>query len=194
MLLIPLFLIAATTAQQVTINVPSKMNGIAYAPLRDNKDCVTRDNIFEDISLLSRATDSIRTYSTGCKHVDHIIAACAQYNLKLYVGLDVSEDDAKFTTQLSQLMSAIDANSNSDLSATLLGVVVGNENVFRKEITIEKLISLVGETRNALGPLGASIGRAIQISAAEIFINYLKNPELIDAVDFLVPNMYHPAL
>lgn len=84
-----LFLIAIVSAA-VNVNVPVKMNGIAYAPLRQNKWCVTREDIFEDVALLAQATTNIRTYTTGCNHIEHVIAACALNNLGLYVGLDVS--------------------------------------------------------------------------------------------------------
>jgi exo-beta-1,3-glucanase (GH17 family) len=108
--------------------------------------------------------------------------------LDLYAGLDVSEDEETFKTQLKQLMDSISVNSNAD-SAVLRGVVVGNEAVFRKEITVPALIGLVEQTHTALVPLETAIGRSIQVSAAEIFVVYLKNQNLIDAIDFLVPNM-----
>jgi exo-beta-1,3-glucanase (GH17 family) len=72
----------------------------------------------------------------------------------------------------------------------LRGVVVGNEAVFREEITVEILLDWVAQTRVRLEPLSASIGRTIEVSASDVFVVYLRSQPLMDALDFLVPNMH----
>jgi exo-beta-1,3-glucanase (GH17 family) len=148
-------------------------------------------NLPQDIALLAQVTDSIRTYTTGCNHIEYIIAACAIYDLELYVGLDIEADPAQFNQQLDQLLASVALSSTPDLTKTLRGVVVGNEAVYREEVTIPTIIEWIGQTRTALAPLSTRIGRVIPVSAADIFIVYLRNQDLVDAVDFLVPNMYY---
>jgi exo-beta-1,3-glucanase (GH17 family) len=106
--------------------------------------------------------------------------------MDLYVGLLLNDEPGKFEEQLSQLMTSIATAGPADTSAVVRGVVVGNEGVFRNEYNITQLVDYISDTRRALASAGLS---SIQVSAAEVFLIFRENQELIDAVDFILPNL-----
>ncbi|KAL3897404.1 MAG: hypothetical protein SGCHY_003436 [Lobulomycetales sp.] len=104
-----------------------------------------------------------------------------------HIGVHVDENPETFNEQLGQLIADIRDADPADVQRVVRGVVVGNEAIFRREVTVEELIAFVRRARTELSDV---IPGGIRISASDIFINYLRNQNLIDAVDFMVPNTH----
>jgi exo-beta-1,3-glucanase (GH17 family) len=91
-----------------------------------------------------------------------------------------------FTEQMDQFLDSASRDTVAEVTQVLRGVVVGNEAIFREEITPAELIGVIGQARAALVPLETLIGRKIEVSAADVFIVYLRSQELGMFVDIFL--------
>ncbi|KAL3894644.1 MAG: hypothetical protein SGCHY_005158, partial [Lobulomycetales sp.] len=178
----------AIVATLLSVASAQTMYGVAYAPLRySTLECPSEQNVREDISAIAGVARTVRLYQQGCNTTLSAIRACAENNLLLYVGVHVDENASTYTEQMEFLMADLRAADPLQVARVLRGVVVGNEAIFRDEITSDGLVDLVGRTRTSLAEV---IPGGIPVSASDVFIIYLRNQNLIDAVDFMVPNIH----
>ena len=129
--------------------------GIDYTPLNTQyPDCVhnppSQNNITRDVAVLSQLTNKIRLYGTDCNQTQMVIHATRQLKMDkdIKIWLGVWQDNNKTTNarQLEQMWTILD-----DYGATPFeGIIVANEILFREQMTLTALGSLLDSVRSNL--------------------------------------------
>jgi len=128
-----------------TIAFDLQLYGINYnsrqGPDWDPKKCKTQAQINADLNILSQNTKRIRIYSlSDCNQAKMVLIAAKKYNLQVWLGIWVSDDAAAFQTEKDILSSLATAGL---LDSTVLGIHVGSEAVYRKDVTADKVMNLL---------------------------------------------------
>jgi len=153
-----------------------KLYCISYAPFRDAQNPlventrVSAEQIDQDLALLSRYTDCIRTYSVA-NGLEQIPAIAQRYGLKMLLGLWLSNGAEKNRVQIT---TAIDlAKKYPDV---IRAVVVGNEVLLRGELAATDLAATIREVKAQV---------SMPVTYADVWEFWLRYSDLQTAVDFV---------
>ncbi len=124
---------------------PEQISGFSFSPFRldqnPQKDQYpTDEQIREDLELLSKHTDNIRTYSVDGTLAD-IPKIAEEFGLRVTLGIWISPDEERNEREIARGIEI--ANS----SRSVVRVVVGNEALFRREVTTQQLITFLDRVR-----------------------------------------------
>ncbi|MFZ5757239.1 MAG: glycosyltransferase [Pseudomonadota bacterium] len=120
---------------------PQQVAGYAYSPYHAGQDPMQGQHpdhgqIRQDLALLATQTSRIRTYSVDGVLGD--IPALAQpFGMQVTVGAWLSGDYLQNALEIDRLARVVNANPNVDR------VIVGNEVLLRRELSVEKLVEYV---------------------------------------------------
>lgn len=157
---------------------PTRVAGLSFSPMRAGDDPTTGRypslaEIEQDIRMLSGRVRSLRTYS-----VDDTLAAipaiAGDYGMTVTLGVWLGKDLALNEEQLAKAIDIARANPS------VTRVIVGNEAVWRKELTPAELAGYLARARGAL---------AVPVSTAEPWHVWLKHPELARHTDFVAAHV-----
>jgi exo-beta-1,3-glucanase (GH17 family) len=153
-----------------------KLYCVSYAPFRDGQDPlvegtrVTAEQIDDDLTLLSRYTDCIRTYSVA-NGLDQIPAIAKRHGLKILLGLWLSNGADKNRVQIA---TAVDlAKKFPDV---IRAVIVGNEVLLRGELSVTDLAARIREVKAQV---------TMPVTYADVWEFWLRYSDLQNAVDFV---------
>ncbi|HZC56969.1 MAG TPA: beta-(1-6) glucans synthase [Xanthobacteraceae bacterium] len=153
-----------------------KLYCVSYAPFRGSQDplvpgtMVSATQIDEDLTILSRYTDCIRTYSNA-NGLDQIPAIAQRHGLKMLMGLWLA-NSAEFNRQ--QIATAIDlAKKYPDV---ISAVVVGNEVLLRGELSATDLGAIIREVKSQV---------SMPVTYADVWEFWLRYSDLQNDVDFV---------
>ncbi len=153
-----------------------KLSCISYAPFRDGQDplvpgtMVSAAQIDEDLALLSRYTDCIRTYSNA-NGLAEIPAIAKRHGLKMLMGLWLA-NNPPFNRQ--QIATAIElAKTYPDV---ISAVVVGNEVLLRGEMSVNELRAILREVKSQV---------SMPVTYADVWEFWLRYSDLQNDVDFV---------
>ncbi|KAJ2891384.1 hypothetical protein MKZ38_000514 [Zalerion maritima] len=114
----------------------------------------SQNNITRDMAVLSQLTNTVRLYGTDCNQTQMVIHAINQLEMQdtMKVWLGVWQDGNTTTNarQLGQMWDILDEYGTDPF----LGVIVANEILFREEMTITELQTLLQEVRDNITALG----------------------------------------
>ena len=156
----------------------SKLQCVSYAPfakdespfLFDNGLVISSDRVGEDLKLLSKYTDCIRTYSTV--GLEMIPAIARENNLKMLMGAWVSKDKVQTKQELDTLIKL--ASENQDI---VKAVIVGNEVLLRGDTSDVQLLEYLKQVKAALPN--------IKVTYADVWEFWLKHPAIKESTDFV---------
>lgn len=153
---------------------PARIQGFAFSPFRANEDPTrfempTDEEIDADLALLEGKVNAVRTYSVEGTLAD-VPELADKHGLNVALGAWL---DAHLDQNEEQLRAVIDlANSHQNV----VRVIVGNEVLYRGDLTVEQLEKYLDRARDAIGaPVGT----------AETWHTWLAHPELAQHVDFI---------
>ena len=153
-----------------------KLSCISYAPFRDGQDplvpgtVVSAEQIDQDLTLLSRYTDCIRTYSNA-NGLDQIPAIAQRHGLKMLMGLWLANNAA---LNWQQIATAIDlAKKYPDV---ISAVIVGNEVLLRGELSATDLGAVIREVKSQV---------SMPVTYADVWEFWLRHSDLQNDVDFV---------
>jgi exo-beta-1,3-glucanase (GH17 family) len=153
-----------------------KLSCISYAPFRDGQDplvpgtVVSAEQIDQDLTLLSRYTDCIRTYSNA-NGLDQIPAIAQRHGLKMLMGLWLANNAA---LNRQQIATAIDlAKKYPDV---ISAVIVGNEVLLRGELSATDLGAIIREVKSQV---------SMPVTYADVWEFWLRHSDLQNDVDFV---------
>jgi exo-beta-1,3-glucanase (GH17 family) len=159
-----------------TLASGGKLYCVSYAPFRDSQDplvlgtTVSAAQIDEDLAILSRYTDCIRTYSNA-NGLDQIPAIAKRHGLKMLMGLWLANSTA---INRQQVATAIDqAKKYPDV---IRAVVVGNEVLLRGELSATDLGAIIREVKSQV---------SMPVTYADVWEFWLRYSDLQNAVDFV---------
>ena len=122
-----------------------------------------------DLALLAERFQCIRTYSmTG---LEAIPALARKHGLNVMLGAWVNANPVDTEKEVDALIAS--ANANPDVVSA---VIVGNETLLRKEVTGERLASLIARVKSQV---------TVPVTYADVWEFWLQHPQVAPAVDFL---------
>ena len=153
-----------------------KLNCVSYAPFRAGQDPlvegtrVSAAQIDEDLALLSKYTNCIRTYSVDDGRGD-VLASARRYGLKVLHGVWISGDPAKTRQQIAATVEL--AREYPDV---ISAIIVGNEVLLRGEMSAADLMADIRAIKSQVSE---------PVSYADVWEYWLRYPDLANAVDFV---------
>ncbi len=149
--------------------------GIAFNPMRRDSDPAknrypTREQIAEDVSLLSDKVFAIRTYSS-LNGLEDIAAIAAQHDVNIAMGAWIDND---LETNRQEIESLIE--KTNQYPKTVVRTTVGNEVLLRKDVSVNQLIEYIREVKKRTWA---------PVSTSETWDMWMAHPELAKEVDYL---------
>ncbi|WP_341522952.1 glycosyltransferase [Pseudomonas sp. G.S.17] len=157
---------------------PEQISGFSYSPFRPGqnpqKDVYPSDDeMRQDLELMSKQTDSIRTYSVDGSLGD-IPKLAEEFGLRVTLGIWISPDAERNEREITRAIEL------ANTSRSVVRVVVGNEALFREEITVGELSALLDRVRAAV---------KVPVTTSEQWHIWEKYPELGKHVDLVAAHI-----
>ena len=149
---------------------------VSYAPFRSDQDPlvetthVDAGQIDEDLTLLFRYTDCIRTYSIE-NGLDQVAAIAERHGLKVMQGLWLSNKAEKNRRQVETVIALAKTFPN-----TIVAVIVGNEVLLRGDLS-------AGDLEGFIRAVKAQV--TMPVTYADVWEFWLRYRDLQAAVDFV---------
>lgn len=174
----PRAFVSPTVAASITPTSVPLLQGIAYSPYRDcqSMDSIeqpTLEQIAQDLEIISRMANGIRTYSsTGIN--GQIPALARQMGLRVSAGAWLNNDRAANEKEIAALIQL--ANT-----VELESVIVGNEVLLRNDLSESELLAYIQQVKSAVN---------VPVTTAEIGAILLAHPKVMEAVDYQMAHLY----
>jgi exo-beta-1,3-glucanase (GH17 family) len=171
-------------------NLHKVFPGIDYTPINTQyPDCLTsppsQNNVTRDLAVLSQLTNTIRLYGTDCNQTEMLLHSIDQLNLngtiKVWLGVWQDTNVTTNTRQLQQMYDIFDKYG----TASFIGAIIGNEILFRKDMTATQLGTLITDVRANLTAKGINL----PLATSDLGDDW--TAELAGQVDYLMANI-HP--
>jgi exo-beta-1,3-glucanase (GH17 family)/cellulose synthase/poly-beta-1,6-N-acetylglucosamine synthase-like glycosyltransferase len=151
---------------------------VSYAPFEgtahpDVDNIPSVEKIRSDLKKLSTITRAIRLYSsTG--GVELVPPIAAEFGLKVTVGAWIDKNAERNEREIDAAISLARRNSN------VIGVVVGNETIYRGEQKVDELIELIKRVKKSVN---------VPVTTGEIWNIWRDYPQLAYSVDFIAAHV-----
>ena len=151
---------------------------LSYAPFEgtahpDTNNIPTVERIRADLKKLSTITRAIRLYSsTG--GVELVPPIAAEFGLKVMVGAWIDKNNDRNEREIDAAINLARHNSN------VIGVVVGNETIYRGEQKVDDLIELIKRVKKSVN---------VPVTTGEIWNIWRDYPQLAYSVDFIAAHV-----
>ncbi|MGZ5870481.1 MAG: glycosyltransferase [Bradyrhizobium sp.] len=151
---------------------------VSYAPFEgtahpDVDNIPSIEKIRADLKKLSTITRAIRLYSsTG--GVELVPPIAAEFGLKVTVGAWIDKNPDRNEREIDAAINLARRNSN------VIGVVVGNETIYRGEQKIDDLIELIKRVKKSVN---------VPVTTGEIWNIWRDYPQLAYSVDFIAAHV-----
>ncbi len=159
---------------------PSRIQGFSFSPMQawndptKKKKQPTVEEIEADLKLLANTTNAVRTYTVEGVQAK-IPALARKHGLNVTLGAWLSKDLQQNDEQIQTVIRLARENYRN-----VIRVIVGNEVILRNDITVKQLAVYLDQVRKAVD---------VPVSTAEPWHIWLKNPELVEHVDFIGTHM-----
>src|SRR4030088_2702119 len=151
---------------------------VSYAPFEgtahpDVDNIPSVEKIRADLRKLAPLTRAIRLYSsTG--GVELVPPIAAEFGLKVTVGAWIDKNVDRNNREIESAISLAKRNSN------VIGVVVGNETIYRGEQKVDDLIDLIKRVKKSVN---------VPVTTGEIWNIWRDFPQLAYSVDFIAAHV-----
>ena len=151
---------------------------VSYAPFEgtghpDVDNLPSAEKIRADLKKLAPLTRAIRLYSsTG--GVELVPPIAAEFGLKVTVGAWIDKNVDRNEREIDAAITLAKRNSN------VIGIVVGNETVYRGEQKVDDLIELIKRVKKSVN---------VPVTTGEIWNIWRDNPQLGYSVDFIAAHV-----
>ncbi|PHH91941.1 hypothetical protein CDD83_9657 [Cordyceps sp. RAO-2017] len=171
-------------------NLHKVFPGIDYTPYKTQyPDCLedppSQNNVTRDVAVLSQMTNKIRLYGTDCNQTEMVLHAIDQLkmkkDIKVWLGVWQDGNDTTNARQLKQMWNVLDQYGADPFE----GIIVANEILFRKEMTINSLAKVLSDVRTQL----ASKQMNLPVATSDLGDNW--TAELAKDSDYVMANI-HP--
>ena len=154
------------------------MHGICFSMYEDGQepgDTITMAQVERRVKILKPYTNWIRSFSC-IEGNEHIPRVAKQHGLKTLVGAWLGDDDEKNKQEIKALIELAN-EGNVDIAA------VGNEVLYRNDLSLDELIDYMKEVR-------AAIPAHIPIGYVDAYYEFSAHPELVEHSDVILSNCY----
>lgn len=151
---------------------------VSYAPFvgtghPDVDNIPNAEKIRADLKKLAPLTKAIRLYSsTG--GVELVPPIANEFGLKVTVGAWIDKNSERNEREIAAALDLAKRNSN------VIGIVVGNETIYRGEQKVDDLIELIQRVKKQTN---------IPVTTGEIWNIWRDNPKLASSVDFIAAHI-----
>jgi exo-beta-1,3-glucanase (GH17 family)/cellulose synthase/poly-beta-1,6-N-acetylglucosamine synthase-like glycosyltransferase len=151
---------------------------VSYAPFEgtahpDIDNIPSAEKIRADMKKLATLTRAIRLYSsTG--GVEMVPPIAAEFGIKVTVGAWIDKNNERNDREIDAAINLARRNSN------VIGIVVGNETIFRGEQKVDDLIELIKRVKKSV---------SVPVTTGEIWNIWRDNPELASNVGFIAAHV-----
>ncbi|MDU9393154.1 glycosyltransferase [Pseudomonas japonica] len=157
---------------------PEQISGFSYSPFRlgespQKGQYPSEAEIREDLEQLSKLTDSIRIYTVEGTQAE-IPRLAEEFGLRVTLGVWISPDQERNEREIQKAIEL------ANTSRSVVRVMVGNEALFRKEITPEDLIKYLDRVRAAV---------KVPVTTSEQWHIWKEHPELAKHVDLVAAHI-----
>ncbi len=144
-----------------------------------------QNDVTLDVAVLAQLTPAIRLYGTDCNQTEQVLKGIdlLGYNdtMKVWLGVFLGDNSTTNVRQLDQMYDILDNYPSSHFA----GVIVGNEVLYTKSITIDELASQLTKVRQQLAK------RSIDLPVATSDLGDNWTPGLAADSDIVMANV-HP--
>lgn len=167
---------------QAMPDVPDgKLRCVSYAPYRDGQSpfmeglVIPPSQIEEDLAMLSKRFDCVRTYSVhqGLAEVPRI---AAKYGMKVLVGVWIARDRQNKGLNEKEIAVAVQLANDPANKDTIMAIVVGNEVLLRREQTPAQMVHWINSVKQKV---------TVPVTYADVWEFWLKYPVVAEAVDYI---------
>ena len=163
--------------------------GFDYTPMNAQyPDCLTtppsQDNVTMDIAILSQLTKTIRLYGTDCNQTDMILDALDRLkitDMKLWLGVWLDNNQTTNDRGMNTMWDILKRKGQDPFA----GVIVGNEVLYRKDMTEQELSDVIQGVRKNF----TSQKIDLPLAVADLGDNW--SSALVQDVDVVMSNV-HP--
>ncbi|KAI9046818.1 hypothetical protein LZ554_008899 [Drepanopeziza brunnea f. sp. 'monogermtubi'] len=164
--------------------------GIDYTPMNTQypycmHDPASQNNITRDVAVMSQLTNRIRLYGTDCNQTEMVVHAINQLGLndsmKVWMGVWQDKNATTNARQLAQMYDIFDKVG----SEPFVGIVVGNEVLYREDMTLDELKTVLSGVKSNLTAKGIDL----PLSSSDLGDDWTQG--LADIVDYVMANI-HP--
>lgn len=151
---------------------------LSYAPFEgaghpDVDNIPNKEKIRADLKKLATMTKAIRLYSsTG--GVELVPPIANEFGLKVTVGAWIDKNTDRNEREIAAALELAKRNSN------VIGIVVGNETIYRGEQKVEDLLELIQRVKKQTN---------VPVTTGEIWNIWRDNPQLASGVDFIAAHI-----
>src|SRR6202035_3424447 len=150
---------------------------VSYAPFERGHtvadSIVDSEKIRADLKNLSTMTRAVRLY-TSTEGSELVPPVAAEFGIKVTVGAWIDKNVDRNEREIDAAINLARHNSN------VIGVVVGNETIYRGEQKVEDLIELIKRVKKSVN---------VPVTTGEIWNIWRDNPELGDTVSFIAAHV-----
>jgi exo-beta-1,3-glucanase (GH17 family) len=153
------------------------VHGICFSMYEDGQepgDIITEEQVERRIKILKPYSKWVRSFSCieGNEHVPRI---ARKHGMKTLVGAWLSDNKEDNEKEIEGLIT-LAKEGCVDIAA------VGNEVLYRNELTLEELLSYIKRVKEAIPN--------IPVGYVDAYYEFSRHPELVDASDVILSNCY----
>lgn len=153
------------------------IHGFCFSIYEDGQkpgDIITEAQVRRRIEILKPHTQWIRSFST-IEGNEWVPKVAKQYGLKTLVGAWIGDDEEKNKVEIDNLIK-LAKDGHVDIAA------VGNEVLYRKDLTSEQLISHIKNVKNAIPD--------IPVGYVDAYYEFVQHPDIVELCDLILCNCY----
>ena len=155
------------------------MHGICFSMYEDGQepgDEISVEQVERRVKILKPFTGAIRSFSC-IEGNEHIPVVAKKHGLKTLVGAWLSDDKEDNEKEIEALIALAKAG-NVDVAA------VGNEVLYRNDLSLEELLGYIKRVKEALAGLDIPVGYV------DAYYEFSRHPELVENSDVILANLY----
>ncbi|SHG65784.1 glycoside hydrolase family 17 protein [Winogradskyella jejuensis] len=155
------------------------MHGICFSMYEDGQepgDDISFEQVERRVKILKPYTSAIRSFSC-IEGNEHVPVAAKKHGLKTLVGAWLSDDKDDNEKEIEGLIALAKAG-HVDVAA------VGNEVLYRNDLSLEELIGYIKRVKDALSGLDIPVGYV------DAYYEFSRHPELVENTDVILANLY----
>ncbi|KAI9812321.1 MAG: hypothetical protein M1827_004770 [Pycnora praestabilis] len=170
-------------------NLHKVFPGIDYTPFNAQYPaCLTnppsQNNVTRDMAVLSQLTNRVRTYGTDCNQTEmvlHAMDALSLTDMKIWLGVWLENNATTNNRQTDHMYEVLKTNGSDPFA----GIIVGNEVLFRKDMTAAQLGDVLSGVRSNL----TSMKIDLPLATSDLGTDW--TTDLVEEVDIVMSNI-HP--
>jgi exo-beta-1,3-glucanase (GH17 family) len=170
-------------------NLHKVFSGFAYTPFAAQyPECLkyppSQNNVTRDMAMISQLTNVIRLYGTDCNQTEMVLHAIDRLGLtdmKIWLGVWLGNNMTTNARQVNQMYTILEQSGTKYMK----GVVIGNEVLFRQDLTLAQLSTYLTDAKSNMTAKGYNL----PVATSDLGDNWTAS--LAKVVDVVMSNI-HP--